>query len=399
MIGNPALRDRNFQLLCGGSACNNVGMSGELVVIGIMTFDATGSSAWVGIALALYHLPMLVFGLLTGVIADWMDRRDLLRRVELATAVNLVAFAVLMAVTPASLWLILLFAFVAGSVRDLAYPARISYAYDLVGGRNIVAGLGLLNLVTRFGQLFGALVGGAVMQNFGAPATLMLLAAAHVLAFALMARLRPAGKTEPAECIPVGQSLRESIVEMRTNAVLLALILVTGVVEVFGFSYSTALPEMASARFDSGAEGLGEMHGARAIGGIIAGLALVTLVSQQRRGRLYLMVICGFGVGLLGLSAVDEFLPALAMIVVVAAMATSSDVLTQSMMQLSVPDRLRGRAMGCWVFAIGWAPFGHLEMGSLAAWLGVSGALSVNGCALIAVGILVAVSVPRLRKL
>jgi len=399
MIGNPALRDRDFQKLCAGSACNNIGMSGEMVVVGIMAFEATQSSAWVGIALALYHLPMLVFGLLSGIIADWMDRRTLLRRVELATAFNLVVFAGLMAVIPSALWLVLLFAFVAGSVRDFAYAARISYAYDLVGGRNIVAGLGLHNIVTRIGQMVGALAAGVMMQDHGAPATLIVLAAAHVLAFFLVARLRSARQTEPAEQIPVIQSLRESIAEMRTNAVLLTLILVTGVVEVFGFSYSTALPELASARFEAGAEGLGEMHGARSVGGIIAGLALATVASQHRRGRLFLMVICGFGAGLLGLSAAGNFMSALAMIVVIAAMASAADVLTQSMMQLCVPDRLRGRAMGFWVFAIGWAPLGHLEMGNLAAWLGVSTALSINGWALIAVGVLVALTVPRLRKL
>jgi hypothetical protein len=83
----------------------------------------------------------------------------------------------------------------------------------------------------------------------------------------------------------------------------------------------------------------------------------------------------------------------------VAGLVTASDVLSQSMMQLSVPNHLRGRAMGFWVFAIGSAPLGHLEMGALAATLGADGALLVNGAMLICVGILAAVAVPRLRKL
>jgi len=74
-------------------------------------------------------------------------------------------------------------------------------------------------------------------------------------------------------------------------------------------------------------------------------------------------------------------------------------VLTQSMMQLSVPDHLRGRAMGFWVFAIGWAPVGHLEMGSLSVMLGVDTALLINGAALISVGVIATIAVPRLRKL
>jgi hypothetical protein len=69
------------------------------------------------------------------------------------------------------------------------------------------------------------------------------------------------------------------------------------------------------------------------------------------------------------------------------------------MMQLSVPDRLRGRAMGAWVFAIGAAPLGHLEMGALAASVGVGTALGINGAGLIAIAILITIVAPGLRKL
>jgi hypothetical protein len=69
------------------------------------------------------------------------------------------------------------------------------------------------------------------------------------------------------------------------------------------------------------------------------------------------------------------------------------------MMQLSVPDRLRGRAMGAWVFAIGAAPLGHLEMGALAASFGVGTALGLNGIGLILIAILTTIIAPGLRKL
>ena len=68
-------------------------------------------------------------------------------------------------------------------------------------------------------------------------------------------------------------------------------------------------------------------------------------------------------------------------------------------MQISVANRLRGRAMGAWVFAVGFAPVGHLQMGALAVTLGIGNALAVNGCVLIGIGILTTVLVPRLRTL
>jgi MFS family permease len=399
VIASPAFKEADFRRLWAGSACNHSGMSGEQVIFGLLVFQITQSSAWVGVALALYSLPMLIFGILSGAVADWIDRRLLLRSLELAIAVNLVVLSVLMAMGLIQLWLILLFTAISGSARAAYQPARISYVYDIVGGQHIVSGLGLINLGTRVGQLAGALIAGSIMQRHGAPASLLALAMAHVMAFALLSRLRSSGDAAPTERVAIRQSLREYIDETRRNRVLLMLVMVTATVEVFGFSFSTALPELATARFGLGAEGLGIMHAARATGGIIAGFALVGLGGLQRRGRFYIAVIYAFGGSLLLLSFPNQFEVALVALVIVAVLATISDVLTQSMVQLSVPNQQRGRAMGTWVFAVGTAPLGHIEMGALAASLGVGGALFINGAALIGVALVVTLAAPALRRL
>ena len=399
VIGNPALWNRDFHKLCGGTAGNNFGMGGWLVIMGMLVFEITQSSAWVGIALALYYLPNLIFGMLSGAVADWLDRRTLLRCVELTMGFSLLVFSALIAMWSAHLWLILSMFVIYGCVRAMGQPARISYAYDVVGGEQIVAGLGLLNVGSRVGQLAGALIGGATMQRYGTPIALLSLAAAHGVALFLMTRLHSAGLAETIGRVPIGQNLRECIGEMGVNRALLVLVLVTAVVEVFGLSFVTALPELAATRFGLGAEGLGQFHAASAVGGILAGLMLAGMAGVRRRGAIYLVVICAFGGSLLFLSAMDQFVLALGALVIVAGLATATDVFSQSMMQLCVPNHLRGRAMGYWVFAIGTAPLGHLEIGFLAAMLGAGGALLVNGATLICVGILATVAVPRLRKL
>jgi hypothetical protein len=211
--------------------------------------------------------------------------------------------------------------------------------------------------------------------------------------------LRSAGDSAPTERAPIGQNMREFFTELRTNRSLLMLVLVTAMVEVFGFSFSTILPELATNRFAVGAEGLGLMHSARAIGGIAASLALAGIVGLERRGPVFLAVLYAFGASLILLSAAASFALALLALLLVAALATSSDVLSQSMMQLSVPNKLRGRAMGSWILAVGASPLGHMQMGALAVTLGVGGALLVNGGALIGVAILATVAAPRLRRL
>ena len=90
---------------------------------------------------------------------------------------------------------------------------------------------------------------------------------------------------------------------MGANRTLLALVLVTAVVEVLGLSFVTALPELATTRFALSAEGLGQMHGARAVGGYRGGLMLAAMTGLHRRGGDLPRRICALGGSLLLLSA------------------------------------------------------------------------------------------------
>jgi hypothetical protein len=244
------------------------------------------------------------------------------------------------------------------------------------------------------------LIVGFVMEAYGASAALMVLVVVQVISLFIISGLRSAGRAaSTAAPVPFRQNLSEYLGEMRVNRVLLMLVLVTASVEIFGFSFATALPELAAVRFDIGADGLGLMHAARAAGGLLASVGLAAMGGLKRRGIAYLVVIYLFGGGLIWLSFSDHFLLAVAGLMLVAIAATASDVLTQSMVQLCVPNHLRGRAMGAWTFAVGSAPIGHLEMGALIVWLGVGGALLFNGTALIIIGVLIAFLVPRLRTL
>ncbi|GMQ75821.1 MAG: MFS transporter [Gammaproteobacteria bacterium] len=399
ILRGPALRHRDFRLLLGAATCNYVGWGGEQVIIGLLVFRLTGSSAWVGVALALYFLPLLIFGMAAGAIADWIDRRRLLRIIEAVIGINLVVFGVLAGLEAVSLWQVLLVTFVSGSARAMYLPVRQSYAYDIVGAEHVVAGLGVLNIGLRAGQLIGALVAGSAMQRLGTDYALFTLAAAHGIAFLIISRLRSIATAAHDNPVSIWENLREYVQEMRRNRVLLMLILVTAAVEVLGFSFATILPELATGKLGVGAEGLGIMHAVRAAGGFAAGIVLAGTSSFRRRGFAYLIVIYAFGFALIALAVAPGFTTILAAVLAVAALSTASDVLTQSMMQLSVPDRLRGRAMGAWVFAIGAAPLGHLEIGALAASVGVGAALGVNGIGLILIGILTTIMAPGLRKL
>jgi len=168
---------------------------------------------------------------------------------------------------------------------------------------------------------------------------------------------------------------------------------------VLGFSYTTALPELAAGDLGVGAAELGYMHAARATGGLIGVVVLTALGLFSRRGLLLLCTIVPFGVGLIWVGLSTSLTVILIALVVTAAATAIYDVLTQSVLQIVVPNKLRGRAMGVWVFIVGIEPAGHVMLGITTSLLGVGSAMQLNGGLLLLIGIVVFRYSPRLRRL
>jgi hypothetical protein len=171
---------------------------------------------------------------------------------------------------------------------------------------------------------------------------------------------------------------------------------------MLGFSHQALLPSLARDVLRVGPEGLGTMNAARSVGGIL-GLAVASARSASGgAGVLFIGVLTLFGASLVGLGLAPHlvgFAGVVVVLVVVNAAGGLTDLLAQSLMQLSVPARLRGRAGGAWVAAIGMAPLGQLQIGAMASLFGVSLALGASGLGLVALAGAAALWFPRLRRL
>ena len=378
---------------------NGASMVGELLLFGLAVYEASGSTAWVGLSLALYFGPNLFVGAIAGTIADSFDRARVLRFVETALGVNLFVIGITFLIGLASLPVILVLTLVSGVFRAAYNPARSSYAFDLAGAERIVSALGTLNISVRVGQLVGALVAGWAASEVGIGAAYLMLSSAHVLALASFGRQRAGAATAHTGRRSMRSGLGEFFRELATNRPLLILFSVTGAVEVFGFSFLTALPDLAVDRLGLDAAGLGILHASRSAGGIIGGIVMAMAGPSRRLGVVWLAMIAAFGLEVMALGLAPALPVAVVVTVTIAFCAVASDVLTQSMMQLAVPSALRGRAMGAWQVAVGFSPIGHLEMGLLAGAVGTAGALLLNGAALVLVAVGAGAASRRLREM
>src|SRR5207245_4385032 len=136
---------------------------------------------------------------------------------------------------------------------------------------------------------------------------------------------------------------------------------------------------------------LGTLNAATSLGGAVAVVALSLVPGRVPRQPLLGIIFVLYGVSFVVLAQCREVPLAAAMLLVTGACAASFDLLQQTLIQLAVPEEQRGRAIGVWVFGIGSAPLGHLEMGSLVAAFGAPLALAGNGCVvLVAAAVLLA---------
>jgi len=131
-------RNSDLRLLGAGCAGNACGSAGEQVATGLLVYAVTGSSAWVGVALAMHFAPMLLVGVPGGALADRSDRRRLIIVMEYCIAAVLGGYGWLLKdpgpVPESALWLILVVNFLSGCARAMHYTVRISYTWDIVGG-------------------------------------------------------------------------------------------------------------------------------------------------------------------------------------------------------------------------------------------------------------------------
>jgi len=176
----------------------------------------------------------------------------------------------------------------------------------------------------------------------------------------------------------------------------------TAAAEILGFSHQVLLPSLARDVLHSGPEGLGVLNAARSVGGIL-GLVVASLRGPiQGGGALFLAVLLAFGASLMGLALapfVVGFAGVVVMVVLVNSVGALADLFAQSLLQLSVPRHLRGRAGGAWVVAIGLAPLGQLQIGALASAFGVGVGFAASGLALVLLALATAVFAPRARRL
>ena len=394
-----SLRFRDFRLFWASTFFYSVGTGMEHVAVGWLVFDITGSAFMVGVAAAARMAPLFFLGILSGAMADWLERRLFL----LFSALGGVAVAAIMAMLLLSgdppVWAVVVLVAAGGCVLAFTLTTRNAYTYDIVGSEHALNGLSLNQMAMQVGGIAGALASGALIELVGPGWQYLGVGGSYLGSALILLVIGRSARTAEPQREPVLRNLVGYIRFLRENRVIMALMCLTSITEVLGFSHMTMLPVFAKEVLHVGPAGLGYLTAVRQAGGLLGLALLANLRDYRRKGLLMFIIATAFGIGLMGFSLSTALVYFIVVLAAVNACAMSVDTLYKTLMQSNVSDEQRGRAMGSWVLSIGVAPVGHLGVGGLATALGAQGALLVNGAMLAGVSLAAAIGLPKIRRL
>ncbi len=391
--GLRAFRHRNFRLFYAGQAVSLVGTWMQQVAQGWLVLELTGDAFALGLVAAAQFLPVMLLGLFGGVAADAIPKRNGLVATQIASGVLALIMGVLAATGHVQVWQVLVLALALGVVNAFDMPIRQSFVVEMVGREDVANAVGFNSALFNGTRIIGPAVAGLLIAVTGVVPCFFINAASYVAVVVGLLMMR-AGELidhqrahRPRSVREVGQQLAEGLRYVRATPVILLAVCLVGTVSLLALNNQVLLPLAATDLLGGGAAIYGFLGAASGVGSLISALALA--LGQRPTIRLLLAGAGALGLAmvLLGLStnlAISLLVMVLAGWGLIAMAAT-----TNTTIQLTVPDQLRGRVMSVYttIFA-GVSPIGAMFAGSLAATAGVAAALIVGGgAALVATGV------------
>ncbi|MBT3995129.1 MAG: MFS transporter [Chloroflexi bacterium] len=389
-----------FRRIWLASVIFSLGNWGERLATGWVVLNETDDVFLAAATFAVRQAPQLIFAPIGGAVADRFSRGKIVLVVGIYKALILTALAIIAANGLEPLWLVFVILGFSGVGLSFELPAIQGMVTSSVPRAFRMNAVAVQSTGMRAVGALGALAAGFAISSLGVPFTFLASGSTFVAGGVLSLFANRGLQTR--SLVKTESVVRDVIdgLKLMSTLPIVRMILITAVlVEIFGFAYGAVMPAVAKNALNVDSEGLGTLTMMAGFGSVIGSVFLMILGNYRRKGLLLIGIAITYGTFLATFSAPGSYAAALVLIMGVGASAAAFDAMQWTLLQLNVPDEMRGRAVGAWVFAIGFGWIGHLGMGAVGEAVGVQTALAGAGIFVVLTGIAVYLFSPSMRRI
>jgi predicted MFS family arabinose efflux permease len=392
----PLRRSRDFRLLVGGQLVSVLGTQMTGVAVSYQVYRLTSSSLDVGLVSLAQLLPLVIGALAGGVVSDAVDRRRLL----LAAAALMAACSAGLAInagTSPSLWPLYVLPAIAAGLSGFLDSGLQAVIPNLVRRSDVSTANAIFQAVFQLSLVLGPSAAGLLLAGTGIRLVYWADVASYgafVAAVLFIAPQPPAGGARPASV----RSIIEGFSYTRGRQAIQGAYLIDLGATFFGLPRAL-FPALAATRFGGGAATVGYLYAAPGAGALLGALSTGWVSRVRRQGRAVIIAVIIWGVAITAFGLVSWLAAALALLAIAGWADVISAVYRSTIIQLSVPDAMRGRLMGLQIAVVTGGPrLGDVESGAVAAAFGDTASVVSGGLACIACALAVAFLLPGFRR-
>ncbi len=371
----------------------------QQVTLGWAIYEMTRSSILLGALNGLRFVPFLIFSPLAGVAADRSDRRRLMIVTQwcvLGTALGMglvVSFGLL------EVWHLFAFTLATGVVWSFSEPVRQALLPDVVPRRHLMNAVALNSAAFNLTKIIGPSVGGVLIALFGLAGNFYIQSATYLFVLWMIYRMKVPEQVRDIAGTSVLSNLREGVRYVWSDPVTFAVMTTAMVPRLFAMPYQALLPIFQKDVLEVGPGGLGLMMAAPGLGAMLAMLGVAHFASRVSRPGLLMIAGLVLQGAFLILFALMQTLPlSLVMLVIVGGFQVVFMSVSNMVLHMTVPDRLRGRVMSIYMLDRGITPAGALLAGVSAHFIGAPYTTVAMGGIVLVLAAVVTVFMPSLRK-
>jgi len=392
----PALAHRDFRLIWFGLGVSGMGTQVQRVAVAWQVYELTHSPVALGVVALFRAIPVILFGVLSGVVADATDRRRLMLLTQSLMASSSAALGVLAFTHHASIPAIYALTFLHGCGQAFDSPARQSIVPALVPRGALSNALSLYATTMKLASVIGPGLGGFIIDAGGLAVAYALDALSFLAVIGALVVMRHRHVPPRESRVSAGAAM-DGLRFMRSQPLLLWLMGLDFLGTFFAGS-TQLMPIFADTILHVGRRGLGLLLAAPAAGAVVATSAMSLLPEIRRRGAAVLVSVVIYGIATFFFGLSTTFALSLAMLALAGGSDAVSTVIRQTIRNLVTPDELRGRMTSLnMIFFMGGPQLGEVEAGLVAGAVGAPWSVASGGLACAALAALVAVFVPALR--